>query len=86
MMINTERISESETKAPRHVICPLLHSAPKSIHIYRLPTAQFIDTVCSWGQNSFKLSKHPFFSAVLGWHGAQVSAMPSGKPCDIEHS
>lgn len=53
---------------------------------YRLHTAQFIDTRCYRGQKSFQLSKHPFFSAILGWHGAQVLAVPLGKPFDIEHS
>lgn len=66
MMINIKRISEPETKAPRHVICPLLHSAPRSIHIYRLPTAQFIDTVCYWGQKIFPTFQASIFFSCSG--------------------
>lgn len=83
---NAKRIWESERKAPRCVICPLLHSAPRNIHTYTLPTTQFIDTLCYWEQKSFWLSKYPFFSAVLDFHRAQVLAMLPGKPCDIKHS
>ncbi|EOB05584.1 hypothetical protein Anapl_06938 [Anas platyrhynchos] len=46
MMMNTKGCSESETKAPRGAMSPLLHSMHYKIHAYGLPTEQLIDTMC----------------------------------------
>lgn len=46
MMMNTKGCSESETKAPRGAMSPLLHSMHYKIHAYGLPIEQLIDTMC----------------------------------------
>lgn len=74
-MVNTKSCSESETKVTRCIICPLLHSAPRKMRAYKLPIAQFIDTVRYCEQKSSQLFKHSFFFfpklfciAIMHWY------------------
>lgn len=88
-MMNTKGCSESETKAPRGVMSPLLHSTHYKVHAYGLPIEQLIDTMCyCWQKNlsSFQRIFFFFFAAVLDCHAALVLAMPVGKPLDIVNS